>query len=208
MRRTRRALLADGKARLLTAGLHCPADTPYDLMQHDRRQARLFNVYRAADSGLVIGSRAFRIDTAWRETQDAQRALGGVSISYEEDAKAVGTKLVCRRQLRKTRRHHVGALRLRGEGLRSTLDSTATLLPVTSSNPALCVQRSGGRRRRGERERHRSGALPGPGTPSRSACRYQNDAIDRVAGFASKLGYQAGVPRDHGSRFLSARLRE
>ena len=87
MRRARRALLADGKAHLLTAGLHCPADTTCNLIQHDRRQTQFFNVYRAADSGLVMGSRAFRIDTAWRETQDAERALDGVSISYEEDAR-------------------------------------------------------------------------------------------------------------------------
>ena len=73
-------LLADGKAHLLTAELNCPADSSYDLLQHDRRQTRFFNVYRAADGGFVFGSRAFKTDAARRETQDAQRALCGVSI--------------------------------------------------------------------------------------------------------------------------------
>ena len=87
-------LLADGKAHLLTAELNCPGDSGYDLLQHDRRQTRFFNLYRAADGGFVFGSRAFRTDAARRETQDAQRALCGVSITYDEDAKAVEATLV------------------------------------------------------------------------------------------------------------------
>ena len=46
-------LLADGRAHLLTAELKCPADSDYDLIQHDRLQTRFFNVYRAADGGFV-----------------------------------------------------------------------------------------------------------------------------------------------------------
>ena len=87
-------LLADGKAHLLTAELNCPADSSYDLLQHDRRQTRFFNVYRAADGGFVFGSRAFKTDTARRETLDAQRALCGVSVTFDEDAKSVAAVLV------------------------------------------------------------------------------------------------------------------
>ena len=87
-------LLADGRTHLLTAELTCPADGNYDLLQHDQRQTRFFNVYRAADGGFVFGSRAFKTDAARRETQDAQRALCGVSITYDEDAKSVAAVLV------------------------------------------------------------------------------------------------------------------
>ena len=82
-------ILADGKTHLLTGELTCPADSNYDLLQHDRLQTRFFNVYRAADGGFVFGSRAFKSDAARRETQDAQRALFGVSITVNEDAKTL-----------------------------------------------------------------------------------------------------------------------
>ena len=87
-------LLADGKAHLLTNELTCPADSGYDLLQHDRRQTRFFNLYRAADGGFVFGSRAFRTDAARCETHDAQRALCGVSITYDEDARSVAAMLL------------------------------------------------------------------------------------------------------------------
>ena len=87
-------LLADGRTHLLTAELTCPADGNYDLLQHDQRQTRFFNVYRAADGGFVFGSRAFRTDAARCETQDAQRALCGVSVTFDEDAKSVAAVLV------------------------------------------------------------------------------------------------------------------
>ena len=82
-------LLADGRTHLLTAELTCPADSNYDLLQHDRLQTRFFNVYRAADGGFVFGSRAFKSDAARRETQDSQRALFGVSMTFNEDAKTL-----------------------------------------------------------------------------------------------------------------------
>ncbi len=82
-------LLADGKAHLLTAELKCPADSNYDLIQHDRAQTRFFNVYRAADGGFVFGSRAFRTDAARRETQDSERALFGLQVTVDENAKSV-----------------------------------------------------------------------------------------------------------------------
>lgn len=82
-------LLADGKAHLLAPDLTCPADSNYDLLQHDRLQTRFFNVYRAADGGFVFGSRAFRSDAARRETQDAERALCGLSVTFNEDARSV-----------------------------------------------------------------------------------------------------------------------
>ena len=82
-------ILADGKTHLLTAELTCPADSNYDLLQHDRLQTRFFNVYRAADGGFVFGSRAFKSDAARRETQDSQRALFGVSMTFNEDAKTL-----------------------------------------------------------------------------------------------------------------------
>ena len=87
-------LLADGRAHLLTAELSCPADSNYDLLQHDRLQTRFFNVYRAADGGFVCGSRAFKSDAARRETQDSQRALFGVSITFNEDAKTLETLVI------------------------------------------------------------------------------------------------------------------
>ena len=82
-------ILADGKTHLLTAELTCPADSNYDLLQHDRLQTRFFNVYRAADGGFVFGSRAFKSDAARRDTQDSQRALFGVSMTFNEDAKTL-----------------------------------------------------------------------------------------------------------------------
>lgn len=87
-------LLADGKAHLLTAELTCPADSNYDLLQHDRAQTRFFNVYRAADGGFVFGSRAFKTDAARRETQDSQRALFGLEVTFDEDARAVQASLI------------------------------------------------------------------------------------------------------------------
>ena len=87
-------LLADGRTHLLTAELTCPADSNYDLLQHDRRQTRFFNVYRAADGGFVFGSRAFRTDAARRETQDSQRALFGLSITFDENARSIEATLM------------------------------------------------------------------------------------------------------------------
>ena len=82
-------LLADGRTHLLTAELTCPADSNYDLLQHDRRQTRFFNLYRAADGGFVFGSRAFRTDAARRETQDSRRALFGVQLTIDEDGRTL-----------------------------------------------------------------------------------------------------------------------
>lgn len=87
-------LLADGRTHLLTAELTCPADSNYDLLQHDRLQTRFFNVYRAADGGFVFGSRAFRTDVARKETQDSARALFGVEITFNEDAKTIQANLL------------------------------------------------------------------------------------------------------------------
>ena len=87
-------LLADGKAHLLTAELACPANSNYDLVQHDRQQTRFFNLYRAADGGFVFGSRAFKSDAARLETQDSQRALFGVSITLNEDGRTVEALLI------------------------------------------------------------------------------------------------------------------
>ena len=87
-------ILADGKAHLLTAELTCPADSNYDLLQHDRRQTRVFNLYRAADGGFVFGSRAFKSDAARLETQDSQRALFGVSLTLDEDARTLQATLL------------------------------------------------------------------------------------------------------------------
>lgn len=87
-------LLADGKAHLLTAELTCPADSNYDLVQHDRAQTRFFNVYRAADGGFVFGSRAFKTDAARRETRDSQRALFGVEMTFDENARTLQAALV------------------------------------------------------------------------------------------------------------------
>jgi len=87
-------LLANGRAHLLTVELTCPADSNYDLIQHDRSQTRYFNVYRAADGGFVFGSRAFRTDAARRETDDSQRALCGVSVTLDENAKTVEAVMI------------------------------------------------------------------------------------------------------------------
>ena len=87
-------LLADGKAHLLSAELACPADSNYDLVQHDRKQTRFFNLYRAADGGFVFGSRAFKSDAARLETQDSQRALFGVSITLNEDGRTLQALLI------------------------------------------------------------------------------------------------------------------
>ena len=87
-------ILADGKTHLLTAELTCPADSNYDLLQHDRRQTRYFNLYRAADGGFVFGSRAFKSDAARRDTQDSQRALFGVEMTLDEDTRSARVALI------------------------------------------------------------------------------------------------------------------
>lgn len=87
-------LLADGRTHLLTAELTCPADSNYDLLQHDRLQTRFFNLYRAADGGFVFGSRAFKSDVARRDTQDSERALFGVQVTIDENARVVQAVLI------------------------------------------------------------------------------------------------------------------
>jgi hypothetical protein len=87
-------LLADGRTHLLTGELTCPADSNYDLLQHDRQQTRFFNLYRAADGGFVFGSRAFRSDAARREIRDSQRALFGVELALDENARTVRATLI------------------------------------------------------------------------------------------------------------------
>ena len=87
-------LLADGSAHLLTAELKCPADSNYDLLQHDRRQTRFFNVYRAADGGFVFGSRAFKSDAERLETRDSQRALFGIQMTLDEDTRALQALII------------------------------------------------------------------------------------------------------------------
>lgn len=87
-------LLADGRTHLLTAELTCPADSNYDLLQHDRQQTRFFNLYRAADGAFVFGSRAFKSDAARRETQDSQRALFGIRVTLDENTRAVQAALL------------------------------------------------------------------------------------------------------------------
>lgn len=92
-------LLADGKSHLLTAERTCPADSNYDLIQPDRHQTRFFNLYRAADGGFVFGSRAFPSDAARLDTQDSLRALFGVQVTIDEDAKTIQALLTERVQL-------------------------------------------------------------------------------------------------------------
>ncbi len=87
-------ILADGKTHLLTAELTCPADSNYDLLQHDRRQTRYFNLYRAADGGFVFGSRAFKSNAMRLETQDSQRALFGVEMTLDEDTRSARIALI------------------------------------------------------------------------------------------------------------------
>ena len=87
-------LLADGRTHLLTAELSCPADSNYDLLQHDRRQTRFFNVYRAADGGFVFGSRAFKSDAERLETRDSQRALFGIQMTLDEDTRALQALII------------------------------------------------------------------------------------------------------------------
>ena len=87
-------ILADGRAHLLTAGLICPLDSNYDLLEHDRLQTRFFNLYRAADGSFVFGSRAFRTDAERRETRDAGRALYGVSITLDEERQTLQATLL------------------------------------------------------------------------------------------------------------------
>jgi hypothetical protein len=87
-------LLADGRTHLLTPELTCPADSNYDLLQHDRRQTRFFNVYRAADGGFVFGSRAFKSDAERLETRDSQRALFGIQMTLDEDTRALQALII------------------------------------------------------------------------------------------------------------------
>ena len=87
-------ILADGRTHLLTAELTCPADSNYDLLQHDRRQTRFFNLYRAADGGFVFGSRAFKSNAERTETQDSRRALFGLEVTLDEDARSARVALI------------------------------------------------------------------------------------------------------------------
>ena len=68
------------------------ADQPPPVIRAEYRQARCphcHHVYRAADGGFVFGSREFRTDAARRETQDSERALFGLQVTVDENAKSV-----------------------------------------------------------------------------------------------------------------------
>ena len=69
-------LLADGNAHLLTAELTCPADSNYDLLQHDRRQTRFFNVYRPPTAGSCSAvARSARMRQGGRRRTRSARCL-------------------------------------------------------------------------------------------------------------------------------------
>ena len=87
-------LLADGRTHLLTPELACPADSNYDLLQHDRRQTRFFNVYRAADGGFVFGSRAFKSGAERLETRASQGARFGIQMTLDEDTRALQALII------------------------------------------------------------------------------------------------------------------
>lgn len=88
------AVLVDGEIYRLDANLTCPDAPGMSLAEARREHTRFFNVYRAADGSFVFGSKAFETDYERRNTQDAQRAITGVCVTFNENARSFSTTAV------------------------------------------------------------------------------------------------------------------
>ncbi|MBT9153366.1 MAG: hypothetical protein DDT39_00023 [Firmicutes bacterium] len=60
----------------------CSAHPGMSVVSHPHNIVRYFNVYRAADGGIVMGSKAFNSEAERRNTSDSARALFGLRVAY------------------------------------------------------------------------------------------------------------------------------
>lgn len=63
---------------------HCRENPGMSLVEQPRNIIRYFNVYRAADGGITMGSKSFTTDTARRATHDSLRALFGLRVEFDD----------------------------------------------------------------------------------------------------------------------------
>lgn len=74
-----------GETARLDRNGQCPANPGHSLSQPRSEHTRYFNVYRAADGGFVMGSRAFKSNGERLQTHDSQRAIVGLRIVLSND---------------------------------------------------------------------------------------------------------------------------
>lgn len=78
----------------LTADLVCHENEGMSLSEPRRENTRYFNVYRAADGGFTVGSKAFTSNEARTMTDDSSRAIYGIKLTINETlGSAQGTLL-------------------------------------------------------------------------------------------------------------------
>ena len=80
------AILVGGDIFRLTADLKCPGNEGYSLAAARRESVRYFNVYRAADGTFCLGKVGFSTNENRTATQDSQRAIAGLRLTYNETA--------------------------------------------------------------------------------------------------------------------------
>lgn len=68
----------------LDADNHCRENPGMSLVEQPRNIIRYFNVYRAADGGITMGSKSFSNNEARLSTNDSQRALFGLRVEYDD----------------------------------------------------------------------------------------------------------------------------
>jgi hypothetical protein len=78
----------------LDADNKCPANAGMSLITEPRRVVRFFNVYRAADGGFVLGSRAFVSNAERVSMRDTARAIAGCRITFDDTTGAITAERV------------------------------------------------------------------------------------------------------------------
>lgn len=72
----------------------CPTNPGMSLIDEPRRIVRFFNVYRGADGGFVLGSRAFVSNAERLSLRDTNRALAGCRIVFDDVTGAISAERV------------------------------------------------------------------------------------------------------------------
>ena len=88
------AIFVNGVIARLDDSLVCAENNGYSLTEKRNSNTRYFNVYRAADGAFTLGSRAFNNDYDRCATRDSQRALFGLSVTFDEFSGNVTTAKV------------------------------------------------------------------------------------------------------------------
>jgi hypothetical protein len=88
------AIFVNGEVARLDRNLRCAGNPGYSLSERRQSNTRYFNVYRAADGGFCFGSRAFKSNDDRLETDDSDRALFGLKVTFEEATGSVQAQRV------------------------------------------------------------------------------------------------------------------